>query len=117
LAYLPTESRRARTEWLGFVAPQLSSVVSCLIQRCKKFPSRSLSAAIRIAWRRVVQHHVGQLESALAADLAVLHHPSEGDGQRLAPRLACLPANLLPVDLRSIGVEIGPEQDLLRIPL
>src|SRR5262245_14990774 len=67
--------------------------------------------------RVVMQDHMGQLRGAFAADLSILHHSSQRNGQSFAPRLCSLPANLLPVDLWSVRIEIGAEEDLLRIPL
>src|SRR5690242_9882012 len=58
-----------------------------------------------------------QFKSPGARDFVVLDHASESDGQGFAAGMRGLPTDYIPVDFRSVGVEVSTEKDFLRIPL
>ena len=64
----------------------------------------------------VMQRHAGQFQGTFTGDFSILDHARQGNGQGFAGLVGGLPANFLPIDLRGVGVEVGAEQCLLRIP-
>ncbi len=77
--------------------------------------NRRVTEPARLFWpdpsiqfgRIVVQHHMGYFQRPFPGDLAILHHAGQGDRQGFAAGLRSLPANLFPVDLRRVGIQIA----------
>src|SRR5579864_5313478 len=58
-----------------------------------------------------------EIQGLLAGNLPILNHPCKRDRQCCPARLRSLVSNLLPIDFRSIGIEVSSKKSLLWIPL